>query len=664
MTWDAPRKTHVVAVACVALATIAWAYWPGLSGPFLFDDFTNLDELGAFGPMDDWRSFVFYLTSGTADPTGRPVALLSFLIDGQDWPTDPWPFKRTNLVLHLVNTALLGWVVARLQAAAVGFAPARRVSAWTPWLSAWLWGAHPFFVSTTLYVVQREAMLPMTSVLLALLAWDRAVSRFDDDRRLSGWLWAILGFGGCTLLGGFSKANGLLAPLLAGLAHLWLLRPASAGRRWRAGDTAAIVCLGVPSLLIVGYVVQHGIGLWSQPYLPGRDWTIVERLLTQPRALWDYVWHLALPRAGGGGLFVDSFAVSRGWLDPASTLPAMLAIVASAVAAVALRRRFPIASFAWLFYLAAHLFESSVFALELYFEHRNYLPAAFLGWPVAHLLLKPGAHRRLRTGAAGLLLMVLLVLTHQRATTWGDAELLTALTAAHQQDSIRSQVAEARREIEAGDVAGGLARIRTLQRDNPRSVDVALNAIGLECQGTGALSADTLARARAAARTTSTWTFGMNTWLQSAASARVTRRCAGFGVDGLRSLVDAAEANPHNQAAQRMRDLWHIRGRIALAENRPDAALRWFNASLHLMPDPDYALVQAAILGSAGAQALGVAHLDFYSTVAEPQPIRIRGMQGLHRWLLRHYGYYESEISGLRKRLQADAGEAGRPDGD
>ena len=31
----------------------------------------------------------------------------------------------------------------------------------------------------------------------------------------------------------------------------------------------------------------------------------------------------------------------------------------------------------------------------------------------------------------------------------------------------------------------------------------------------------------------------MNTWLQSAASARVTRRCAGFGVDGLRSLVDA-----------------------------------------------------------------------------------------------------------------------------
>ncbi len=38
-------------------------------------------------------------------------------------------------------------------------------------LGAGLWLLHPLFVSTTLYIVQREAMLPATFVLLGLLAW-------------------------------------------------------------------------------------------------------------------------------------------------------------------------------------------------------------------------------------------------------------------------------------------------------------------------------------------------------------------------------------------------------------------------------------------------------------------------------------------------------------
>lgn len=654
------RTGQVLALGFAVLVLIACAYWPGLAGPFLFDDFTNLDDLGAFGPMDDWRSFLFYLTSGTADPTGRPVALLSFLVDAQDWPADPWPFKRTNLILHLANTALLALVVRRLQATFASKFPESQVSMWTPWVAAGLWGAHPFFVSTTLYVVQREAMLPMTFVLLALLAWDRAVVRFAGGRRTAGWTWATLGFGACTLLAALSKANGLLAPLLVGLAYLWFLRPAVPSTRCSAADTAALLCLGVPSVLLAGYVIQHGVTLWSQPYIPGREWTIEERLLTQPRALWNYVWHIILPRAGGGGLFVDAFPVSRGWLDPPSTLPAALGIIGSCVAALVLRKRHPILSFAWLFFLAAHLLESSVFALELYFEHRNYLPAAFLGWPVAHLLLKPGVHRGLRAGSVGLLMMTLLVLTHQRASVWGNANLLTALTAAHNEDSVRSQIAEAHRELDAGDAVRGVARIRQLLRNNPESVDVALSAIGLECRGTGALSADTLARARVAARTTTTWTFGYNTWLQGAASARVTRQCTGFGLDGLRAFLDAAEENPRNEAEPRKRDLWHVRGRIALAEGRADVALRRFNDAVRLMPDPDYALVQAAALGNAGAQAHGVAHLDFYSSIAEREPIAIRGMQGVHRWLLRHYGYYESEVSGLRARLREDA-DSGPP---
>lgn len=642
----------------LALMLIAWAYWPGLNGPFMFDDYVNLDVLGAHGQINTWPAFLYYITSGTADPTGRPIALLTFLLDANTWPAQPWPFKRTNLGLHLLNIGLLAWVVARLQARLKQARPEFPLSPWTPFLTAALWGAHPFFVSTTLYVVQREAMLPMAFVLLALLAWDQAVQRFEQNRKSAGWAWAIVGMGGATALAGLSKANGFLAPLLVGLAYLWFLRPKRLGHGagMRTIDKASLLCLALPSLLVLIYLIQIGWHLWSLPQLEGRDWTLPERLLSEPRALWTYLSRLALPRTGGGGLYVENFSTSHGWLDPVTTLPAMLALAASTVAAVTLRKLFPITSFACLFFLAAHLLEGSTIPLELYFEHRNYLPAAFLGWPLAHALLRTGAYGRARLILAATILGGLLLLTHQRALVWSDEALLNAVSAEDQADSSRAQVIAARDEIERGDIDAGLLRIYAMQRRHPNSVDVAINAIGLECEGTNALSADTLARSKQALASAKTWNYGLYMWIQAAARDAGLLQCKGFGLRGLIALVDSAEANPQNAPPARKRDLWHVRGRIALAEGRPTLALYWFNAAISLKPDPEYALVQAAALGDANAQALGVKHLDYYERIQTSHRAGIvRDMGSAHAWLLRHYGYYRNELSILRRRLQADS---------
>ena len=114
---DANRRTTALisGAALAALLMTAWfAYHPGLSGGFLFDDFANLPNLGEFGPIDNAGTFWHYITSGIADPTGRPLALLSFLIDAQDWPAYPYPFKRTSVLLHLLNGALLFWLLLKL----------------------------------------------------------------------------------------------------------------------------------------------------------------------------------------------------------------------------------------------------------------------------------------------------------------------------------------------------------------------------------------------------------------------------------------------------------------------------------------------------------------------------------------------------------------------
>ena len=69
---------------CVMVLAVV-AYWPGLSGPFVLDDFTTIAQLGNLGGVTNWETFNAFVFGGTAGPTGRPVALLSFLIDGLLW---------------------------------------------------------------------------------------------------------------------------------------------------------------------------------------------------------------------------------------------------------------------------------------------------------------------------------------------------------------------------------------------------------------------------------------------------------------------------------------------------------------------------------------------------------------------------------------------------
>jgi hypothetical protein len=271
------------------------------------------------------------------------------------------------------------------------------------------------------------------------------------------------------------------------------------------------------------------------------------------------------------------------------------------------------------------------------------------------VLLRPGGYGRARTMLVVVIMSGLLLLTHQRALVWGDEPLLNALSATHQSDSPRSQVFAARGEIERGDVAAGLARIHSMQRSHPDSVDIAINAIGFECEGTHALAAETLGRTRYALAHATKWNYGLYEWMQGAARDATLRSCHGFGLPGLKALVASAESNPRSAPPPRKRDLWHVRGRIALAQGRPELALRWFDAALQLKPDPEYALVQAAALGDAGAQEQGVRHLDHYTRIeAGNPPGDALGMAAVHVWLLQHYGYYRSEFSSLRQRLRAD----------
>jgi len=655
-------RNAILLIAILALGW--WAYAPGLSGSFLFDDYANLPALGAYGPINDGASFWRYLTSGGADITGRPVALLTFLLDAQSWPADPYPFKRTNLILHLLNGVLLAWLLALLgrqvlEASAPGTTNASNARALrhAAILAAALWLLHPLFVSTTLYVVQREAMLPATFVLLGLIGFVHARGLIARGQR-GGFFYATAVIGTATLLATLSKGNGALLPLLAWLLDAMLLSPRQPIRDsrqralWRYWRWLILL---LPTMLVLGWLAATAYNGFTHGLEANRPWTLYERLLTQNRVLVDYLLQLWLPRPYTLGLFNDAVAVSRGWLQPITTLTCALLLAGLLVLAWLKRRSHPVPAFVVLFFFAAHLMESSVVPLELYFEHRNYLPALPMFWPLALWLCGTDARLRgLRRTLALALPLGFALLTRLGAGLWGNTQEQGLLWALRNPDSPRAQVNAAHVEAARGHPEAAAARLVAAQRKDPDDIAVVLNLIGIKCRLGGPLASDIADADTALRETRNLGRLGFE-WFEQGLVAAQGGTCPGLSLDTLDRLLDAAQANPRSMMVPgRRQDMHHLRARIALQRRDGARALAEFNAALDAKPTPQAALAQAAALGADGFPEQGLAHLDHLAGVWRPEHWRGVSMMALHQWLLQRQGYWEQEIAHLRGVLAED----------
>jgi hypothetical protein len=639
----------------LVLLTLA-AYGPGLHGGFLFDDFANLPALGAAGPVDTWATFWRYLTSGTADPTGRPLTLLTFLLDARDWPADPYPFKRTSLILHLLNGVLLYALLGRLGRMLVVDDTIRCQTA--ALLGTALWLLHPLLVSTTLYIVQREAMLPATCVLAGLLIWLHGRSQLAAGKIGRGLLWSAIGLGGFSLLGVLAKANGVLLPLYALLIEVIVCAPRQAlpaGDAKRAHRGAMILLGVIPAAAICLYLGDVAVrGILHGGNVGGRPWSHAQRLMTEPRVLMDYLSLLWLPRPFSSGLFNDQYLASTSWLHPATTLPATIAVLGLIGVAWWLRRRHPALALALLFYFGGQLLESTSIPLELYFEHRNYVPALLMFWPLGLWLADT---RFLPTAKRALMIALplgLALMTHARAEVWGDVRAQALLWARINPGSARAQANAAQIEMQEGHPDAAVHRLEALLVAQPDQVQLAFNLLGARCMTGSVVPSDIAAARRAMLSTPNTGSLFAH-WFDRMLPVTLSGVCPGFAPSDLLSLINAGLQNPKLGAAGPRQDLTYLRGRLALAQHDPDAALADFMSALDLQVRPGMALKAAGTLGEAGYPAQGLRLLDHYQQVKNNAMPPSFGMPMLHDWILARQNYWPHELSHLRQQLSSDA---------
>jgi protein O-mannosyl-transferase len=430
-----PARPPVGLLLALLLAGCYFAYQPGTSGDFQFDDYSNLAPLERLDDVVTPDEYVQFVVKGIASPLGRPLSLLSFALQAPSWPDDAASFIRVNILLHLLNGLLLFWWLRRL--GQLGGTP-RDSGDWLALGATALWLLAPLQASTVLYVVQRMTELSATFVFLGMglyLVGRQALAR---GARRSGLFWMSTGLAVGAGLGTLAKENAAQMPLMVLALEGTLLARLERPRAWRLW---AAVFLFLPALALLGYLAWAGL---TAAGFATRDFTVVERLLTEPRVLFMYLHKIVMPWPSAVRLFYDDFPASRGLFAPWTTLLALAALAGAIAAAWKWRAAAPLPAFAVFWFLACHVLESTTLSLELVFEHRNYQASVGLWLAIAagarHLVLHASTRRagRLFAALACAYLLLQVAVTREIATLWGRPLELSAWMAQRLPESRRA----------------------------------------------------------------------------------------------------------------------------------------------------------------------------------------------------------------------------------
>ncbi len=464
------RALLLLAVGIVICITL---YWPGLAGPLVLDDQGNLSDVTRYLEGDKTAWAVIW--DNRSGRLGRPVSMATFVADAWLWGDSTWHAKRTNLLIHVSNGILVFLLLVPLL---IRSKVAREKAFLAGAFLAAVWLVLPVHASTVLYLVQRMAQLSTLFILLGLVFFVHARGMIQNGSRWGNvLLW--VGVPAATVLGVLSKENGALLPVLALVVELVWFRRAAAGRRPLQVKvfflltaivpvTAALLLLLLrPDSFFAGYRMRH--------------FTLYERLLTQPRVLWDYVQAIVLPRGALYGIFHDDYPVSHGLLAPWTTLAAIVAWLAALVGAWMAGRASPLIVGGLLLFLVGQSMESSIFPLEIYFEHRNYFPsigvllalAGIVQFVATRLPAPSPGFRRLLPALALMWPLVCVAVTFNQAAAWSDTDSFYRYQFRHHADSVRLHSYMLGFALQRGDFLAASAHIDAADRLSPVSEPMA-----------------------------------------------------------------------------------------------------------------------------------------------------------------------------------------------
>jgi protein O-mannosyl-transferase len=198
----------------------------------------------------------------------HPLTTISFAIDYAVWGTNPFGFRLTNLVFHLINTLLVFLLLQKLFK-----------KLYISLFSAAIFGLHPMHVESVVWISERKDVLYAFFFLLSVLFYLKARNRKDIVNHALAFLFFL-----CSLL---SKASAVVLPLVLVLIDYYHQKPLFKSLLSKSHYLVLSIVFG-----IINVKAQNSIGLIQDVYT---SYSVVQKVTLPVYAFTNYLVKFFVP---------------------------------------------------------------------------------------------------------------------------------------------------------------------------------------------------------------------------------------------------------------------------------------------------------------------------------------------------------------------------------
>lgn len=351
-----PKKERIILL--IILAITAVLYIPSLNGDFIFDDFNNIVYnyrilIKDLAPVSIMQALT--CTKGGV----RPLAHFSFALNYYFFGINPFYFHLVNLIIHLINTILVFSFIKKL---AIRFGNEEKAET-TALIASAFFALATIQTSAVSYIVQRMAIGMTLFSLLSLIL-------FLNKKYFYSFVCFILALG-------FKENAVLIIPIIA--YFVWIER----------GKDKKELLYGLAFffLLAIFILSPYGFDLFAkfQNGASQKGFTLWERLITEPRIVFHYIWLIIFPYYK---MFVLNYQypLSTSLISPITTLLSIMGIIAIGVFSIICKDKF--LSFLSGFFLISLSIENTIIPLDIAYEHRMYFSMIAISGIVGYIFAK------------------------------------------------------------------------------------------------------------------------------------------------------------------------------------------------------------------------------------------------------------------------------------
>jgi tetratricopeptide (TPR) repeat protein len=377
------KKKDLVAFLLLFML-VFFAYSTNYNASWHFDDYPNLvDNARIHINVFNFKNFkeAFFAGYGKGQYLGkhlyRPVPMLTFAINWYIGKDHVLGYHIVNNAIHLVTTLLLFLTVLNLLRSPNLKGKYQGNEYTIAFLSAIFWAVNPIQTQAVTYLVQRMASLGAMFYIIGIYFYLKARMSSSVHNRclfITGCLFSfVLALG--------SKENTITLPIAVAMIEILFFQDLK-DKNTRRKVVGVVTISGIFLVAILTILYIKGIIPHLFKGYENRMFTMKQRLMTEPRIIMYYLSQIFYPVASRFSL-VHDIKISTSFFKPWTTMPSIFAIILLLGIGLSQIIKRPIIALSIFFYFLNHIIESTAIPLELFFEHRNYLPSLFLFFPVS-----------------------------------------------------------------------------------------------------------------------------------------------------------------------------------------------------------------------------------------------------------------------------------------